>query len=125
MRYKFLRSNVPGKAPTLAQLPANEMAVNTADRVLYFNTGSEVIKIQGHSIYNASFVIDFAGPSPIITVPVPFVASSTRLYIGGQRQMLVNDYTESSSTTLTILSGLTEAAFNSGGNNVVLDYDPA
>lgn len=125
MQYKFSRSSVPGKAPTLAQLPANEMAVNTADRVLYFNTGTQIIKIKGHSIYNASFTIDFTGPFPVISVDVPFMPSSTRLYIGGQRQMLVSDYTESTSTTLSILSGLTEAAFASGGNNIVLDYDPA
>ena len=125
MRYKFARSNVPGKAPTLAQLPVNEIAVNTADKVLYFNTGTEIIKIAGYTVHNASYTIDFSGASPVITVASAFIPSSTRLYIGGQRQMLGNDYLESSANTLTLLVNLSEEAFNTGGNTIVLDFDLA
>lgn len=37
------RSNVPGKLPTLAQVPAGALAMNTADAKLFFSTG-DIIK---------------------------------------------------------------------------------
>ena len=39
------RSNVPGKVPTVGQLAAGELAVNTADAKLFFGTGSAVIEV--------------------------------------------------------------------------------
>lgn len=39
------RSNVPGKVPTLAQLTAGELGINTNDAKLFFGTGTEVVEV--------------------------------------------------------------------------------
>lgn len=44
-KIKIKRSNVPGKVPTLAQLEAGELALNTADSKFYYSTGTEIIEV--------------------------------------------------------------------------------
>lgn len=39
------RSGLAGKVPTLAQLQAGALAMNTADRRLFFSTGSEIVPV--------------------------------------------------------------------------------
>ena len=39
------RSNVPGRVPTIANVSAGEIAVNTADGRLFFGTGTSVVEV--------------------------------------------------------------------------------
>ena len=39
------RSSVAGRVPTIAQVEAGELALNTADKKLYFSTGAEVVEL--------------------------------------------------------------------------------
>lgn len=43
---KILRSSVPGRVPSIAQLGAGELGMNMADGILYFGTGDRVIPIR-------------------------------------------------------------------------------
>jgi hypothetical protein len=43
------RSNVPSKVPTAAQVVAGELAINTADELLYFGTGNSVHRVAKHA----------------------------------------------------------------------------
>ena len=111
---------MPGKIPTVAQLPAGALGLNTADNILYFGTGTEVHALYSvREEYNAP--LSFNESTQLITVVKDFVARSTRLYIGGQRYCLDVDYVEVNSTTLQLLSTITQAQVTAG-SNIVLDY---
>ena len=47
--FKPKRSNSPGVVPTTANLADGEMAVNSADKIIYLRDGSNIIEVANNS----------------------------------------------------------------------------
>lgn len=107
------RSNVPGKIPTLEHLGAGELAMNTADAILFFSTGTEIVEVgASKSVVNVATSIQYANSTLTITSAIAYKVGTTQLYINGLRMSLGNDYTEVSNTQLTLI-GYTPGDINS------------
>ena len=141
------RSSVANKVPTLDQIDFGELAVNTADGKLYMKfdrgTGPVIEEVGVYTLtskvgalqvqqdalstkvkstlerWNAPMELDPV--SQIITSESPFNLGSTRLYVGGVRQTLNQDYTETDNKTLTLITKISDAQFNAG-ILITLDY---
>ena len=128
-KLRILRSAVPGRAPTVEQCGAGTLAMNTADKKLYFGSGDEVHEVAKKSDLRAAeewnHAFEFAtGATTTITATKAWVSGTSRLYVGGQRQKLGVDYVETSTTVITLTSVVTQAEYDAGVN-IVLDFSIA
>lgn len=117
-KIKIRRSSVPGKVPI--SLLEGELAVNTADKKLYFGTGTSVLELTSRERYNVPVTTQANGGSIDVISSLDFVLGSTRLYLGGQRLALGVDYTEVSNNTLSLTASLSVAEVASG-STITLD----
>lgn len=71
---KLKRSSVPGKVPTITDLTAAEVAINTADKRVFFGTGLEVVEFATSGTHDlvvkGRFTTNSAGSSTIDILPV-------------------------------------------------------
>lgn len=76
---KIKRSNVTGKVPTLAQVEAGELALNTADNKLFYCTGTSIVQVMNKdgivpfdyaTMYSGSLNTIDTNPVQIDSIPI-------------------------------------------------------
>lgn len=75
------------------------------------------------SLYDQPWALG-GGPTPTVSLPSPFAPGSVRLFVGGLRQKLGADFTETGPAEVTLTFPLTLAEV-AQGQAIVVDYDPA